>query len=123
MSEEFYHNKYVNISLSARHICHTFASEKKTSKMKNIEDKAVSGMQKIGKAAVDGYKAIEKGAVEGYKTIEKCAVEGYMKIKNGAVEGWEKLDDKMIDKLFRREGETLEQTKERLRKKHSVEGE
>lgn len=77
-------------------------------------------MQKIGKAAVDGYKAIEKGAVEGYRAIEKGAVDGYMKIQDGAVYGWEKLEDKMVDKLFRREGETLEQTKERLRGKSSA---
>ena len=54
---------------------------------------------------VSAYKAIEKGVVSAYKAVEK-----------GAVETYRKVEDAMVDRLFRREGETVEETKERLRK-------
>ena len=60
-------------------------------------------MKKIEGAVVGGYKKIEKGVVDGYKKIEK-----------GAVEGFEKVSDKFVEKLFTREGETVEEAKKRL---------
>ena len=54
---------------------------------------------------VAAYKAIEEGVVGAYKAVEK-----------GAVDAYHKVEDTMVDKLFRREGETVEQAKERLRK-------
>ncbi|MBO5159353.1 MAG: hypothetical protein J6B94_07165 [Lachnospiraceae bacterium] len=59
--------------------------------------------EKIGKAVVDGYKKIEEGVVGGYKKIEE-----------GAVEGFQKVSDKFVDVLFTKEGETVEEAKERL---------
>ena len=56
-------------------------------------------------AAKDGYKAIEAGVVGAYKAVEKGAVDAYRKVENT-----------MVDKLFRKEGETVEQAKERLRR-------
>ena len=56
-------------------------------------------------AAKEGYKAIEEGVVGAYKAVEK-----------GAVEAYRKVEDVMVDKLFRKEGETVEEAKERLRK-------
>ena len=56
-------------------------------------------------AAKDGYKAIEAGVVGAYKAVEK-----------GAVDAYRKVEDTMVDKLFRKEGETVEQAKERLRR-------
>ena len=50
------------------------------------------------------YKAIEDGVVGAYKAIEK-----------GAVDAYRKVEDTMVDKLFRKEGETVEQAKDRLR--------
>ena len=52
------------------------------------------------------YKAIEEGVVGAYKAVEK-----------GAVDAYRKVEDAMVDKLFRKEGETVAQTKERLNKK------
>ena len=54
---------------------------------------------------VTAYKVIEDGVVGAYKAVEK-----------GAVDAYRKVEDTMVDKLFRREGETVEEAKERLRK-------
>ena len=54
---------------------------------------------------VAAYKAVEEGVVGAYKAIEK-----------GAVGAYRKVEDTMVDKLFRREGETVEEAKDRLRK-------
>lgn len=59
--------------------------------------------EKIAETVVDGYKKIEKTVVDGYKSIEK-----------GAVDGFNKVSDKCIDVLFTKEGETVEEAKERL---------
>ena len=55
---------------------------------------------------VAAYKAVEEGVVGAYKAVEK-----------GAVDAYRKVEDTMVDKLFRREGETVEQAKERLQGK------
>ena len=59
---------------------------------------------KIGEAVVEGYKKIEDGVVGGYKKIEE-----------GVVEGFGKVNDKFIDVLFTKEGESVEDAKKRLR--------
>ena len=58
-----------------------------------------------GVDVVAAYKAIEDGVVGAYKTVEK-----------GAVDAYHKVEDTMVDKLFRKEGETVEEAKDRLRK-------
>lgn len=55
---------------------------------------------------VAAYKAIEEGVVGAYKAVEK-----------GTVDAYRKVEDTMVDKLFRREGETVEEAKDRLSKK------
>ena len=57
---------------------------------------------------------IAEKVVEGYKKIENGVVEGYKKIENGAVEGFNKVSDKCIEKLFAKEGESVEDAKQRL---------
>lgn len=59
--------------------------------------------EKIAETVVDGYKKIEKTVVDGYKSIEK-----------GAVDGFNKVSDKCVDVLFTKEGETVDEAKERL---------
>ena len=59
--------------------------------------------EKITEKVIEGYKKIEDGVVNGYKKIEK-----------GAVEGFEKVTDKCVEKLFAKEGETVEEAKKRL---------
>ena len=59
-------------------------------------------------------KKISEGVVEGYKKIEEGVVEGYKKIEKGAVDGFNKVTDKCVEKLFAKEGETVEEAKKRL---------
>ena len=59
---------------------------------------------------------IEDGVVEGYKKIEDGVVGGYKKIETGAVEGFQKVTDKFVGKFFTKEGETVEEAKERMAK-------
>ncbi len=59
-------------------------------------------------------KKIEEAVVGSYKKIEEGVVEGYKKIETGAVEGLEKVTDKFVDKFFTKEGETVEEAKERM---------
>ena len=60
-------------------------------------------MSKIADAVVEGYKKIEEGVVDGYKKME-----------DGVVEGFNKISDTCIEKLFAKDGETVEEAKERL---------
>ena len=65
--------------------------------------KIVEAKEKIAEAVVGGYKKIENGVVAGY-----------MKIETGVVEGFEKVTDKCVEKLFAKEGESVEDAKKRL---------
>ena len=65
--------------------------------------KFMEANEKIAEAVVEGYKKIEDGVVGGYKKIEE-----------GAVEGFQKVSDKFVEKLFTKEGETVEEAKECL---------
>ena len=60
--------------------------------------------EKISKKVTDGYKKIENGVVGGYKKIE-----------TGVVDGFERVSDKCVEVLFAKEGESVEEAKERLR--------
>lgn len=63
-------------------------------------------VEKIGETVTEGYQKIEDGVVGGYKKIEE-----------GIVEGFGKVSDKFVEKLFTREGESVEDAKKRLRGK------
>ena len=52
--------------------------------------------------------------MEANEKIAEAVVEGYKKIEEGAVEGFQKVSDKFVEKLFTKEGETVEEAKERL---------
>lgn len=52
--------------------------------------------------------------VEVNEKIAEGVVEGYKKIEKGAVDGFNKVNDKIIEKVFSKEGETVEETKKRL---------
>lgn len=59
--------------------------------------------EKIATAATRGYQKIEDGVVSGYKKME-----------SGVVEGFGKVNDKFVEVLFAREGESVEDAKKRL---------
>ena len=63
--------------------------------------------------------------------ISTSVVEGYQKIEDGVVEGFNKVTDKCVEKLFTKEGETVEEAKKfaqehpagsgrRYKKKHGL---
>ena len=71
-------------------------------------------VQAAADGAKKGYQKIEDAVVGGYKKIENGVVSGYKKIETGVVEGFEKVTDKCVEKLFAREGESVEDAKKRL---------
>lgn len=54
--------------------------------------------------------------VEANKKIENAVVGGYKKIEDGVVDGFEKITDKFVDSFLTKDGETVEEAKERLKK-------
>lgn len=63
---------------------------------------------------VESNEKIVEGVVKGYKKIEEGVVEGYKKIETGVADGFGKVTDKCVEKLFAKEGETVEDAKKRL---------
>lgn len=63
---------------------------------------------------IEVNEKIAEGVAEGYKKIESGVVEGYQKLESGVVEGFNKVNDKIIEKVFAKEGETVEDAKKRL---------
>lgn len=63
-------------------------------------------------------KKIAKTVTEGYNKIEKGVVDGYKKIEKGVVDGYTKIEDKFVDAYLTKDGETVEQAKERLKKEN-----
>lgn len=57
---------------------------------------------------------IAKAVTEGYKKIEDGVVGGYKKIEDGVVGGFNKVTDKIVEKVFTKEGETVEDAKKRM---------
>ena len=67
--------------------------------------------------AVNGYKKVKETVVSGYQKIEDGVVTGYRKIEDSAVEGFGKVVDKCVEVLFAKEGESVEDAKNRLNRK------
>lgn len=61
------------------------------------------------------FESIANHTREGYQRIENGVVKGYKAIEEGAVKGFENVSDTMTSRLFGKEGETVEQTKARLK--------
>ena len=84
----------------------------------DMSDAQAADIQEAGKVIEEGvvgaYQKIEDAVVGGYKKIEDGVVGGYKKIEDSVVEGFNKVTDKFVEKLFAREGETVEDAKKRL---------
>ena len=63
------------------------------------------------------YKKVEDSVVGTYQKIEDGVVGGYQKIEDGAVSCFRKVSDFFIRKFFSRKGESVEETRKRLRRK------
>ena len=81
----------------------TITKSNKRERKNNKMSKFVEANEKIAEKVVEGYKKIENGVVGGYKKIEE-----------GVVDGFTKVTDKCVEKLFAREGESVEDAKKRL---------
>lgn len=70
--------------------------------------------EKKENVAVQAYKATENAVVNGYKAVESAVVKGYKAVESTVVKGWEAVENGCV-KMFTYDGETTEETKERLR--------
>lgn len=68
------------------------------------QDSNINELEKIANGVKKGYLLIENGVVKGYKAIEA-----------GAVKGFTMINDTITLKLFGKDGETIEETKARLK--------
>ena len=73
-------------------------------KLNMAKSKIVETNEKIAESVTAGYKKIEKGVVDGYKKIE-----------HGVVSGYTKIEDKFVETYLARDGETVEEAKQRLK--------
>ena len=53
--------------------------------------------------------------IEINEKIADTAVDGYKKIENAVVGGYTKIEDKFVEKYLAKDGETVEEAKERLK--------
>ncbi len=67
------------------------------------KSKLIAANKKIERTVVGGYNRIEKGVVSGYDKVEKSVVGGFNKIA-----------DRFVDNFLTREGESVEEAKNRL---------
>ena len=53
--------------------------------------------------------------VDGYKKVENSVVGGYQKVEDIVVEGYKKIEDKFVDTFLKKDGETTEEAKARVK--------
>ena len=61
------------------------------------------------------FKAVEQGVVGTYQKIENGVVGTYQKIEDGVVGTYKKIEDGFVDTFLRKDGETTEEAKQRLK--------
>ena len=81
---------------------------------KNVLETAEKAGEKVADGVTDTLQKIENGVVAGYKKIEDGVVSGYKKMEESVVDGFNKVTDKFVEKLFAKEGESVEEAKARL---------
>ena len=59
---------------------------------------------------------VKSKLVEANKKIENVVVGEYQKIEDAVVKEYQKVEDKFVDHFLRKDGETIEETKNRLNK-------
>ena len=53
--------------------------------------------------------------VDANKKIEKAVLEGYKKVEDSVVGGYKKIEDKFVDTFLKKDGETIEEAKVRVK--------
>ena len=71
----------------------------------------------FGLSLIEGekFKMAKSKIVEINEKIADTAVDGYKKIENAVVGGYTKIEDKFVEKYLAKDGETVEEAKERLK--------
>ncbi len=54
--------------------------------------------------------------VKGTEKVAEAAVKTYQKVETAVVDGYTKIEDRFVGRYFTKEGETVEEAKERLKK-------
>lgn len=65
---------------------------------------------------IKANKKVAENVVIVYKKIENGVVGGYRKIENSVVGGFNKICDSFVDNFLTREGESVEDARQRLNK-------
>ena len=58
--------------------------------------------------------------VDGYKKVENSVVGGYQKVEDTVVEGYKKIEDKFVDAFLKKDGETTEEAKARVKVEQEI---
>ena len=66
--------------------------------------------------AEKAYKAVEEGVLDAYQKVEGSVVGSYKKVESSVISGYKKIENKFVETFLAREGETVEEAKERLRR-------
>ena len=53
--------------------------------------------------------------VNGYQKVEDAVVGGYQKVEDTVVGGYKKIEDKFVDTFLKKDGETTEEAKIRIK--------
>ena len=74
----------------------------------------------LGINLIGGKKVImaKSKLVKANQKIADAVVGGYKKVEDAVVKGYTKIEDKFVDQYLTREGETVEEAKERLKKEN-----
>ncbi len=79
----------------------------------------MSTLEKIEKAVVEGYKKIENTVVGSVDDMAEDVKYAYDKVEDAVVGKFEDITDSFIEKHLMKEGETLEEAKERIAKENA----
>ena len=60
--------------------------------------------------------------VQVNEKIAETVTEGFRKIENGVVDGFNKMTDRVVDQFLTREGETVEEARQRKSSQHPAPG-
>ena len=82
-----------------------------------IAEKVLEGVESVKNFANGGYKETGKSISEGAKSVGGTIAEGAKKAGTVIVDVAKKTGDFCVEKVFGREGETLEETKARIKRR------
>ncbi len=82
-----------------------------------IAEKVLEGVESVKNFANGGYKETGRNISEGAKSVGETIAEGAKKAGTVIVDVAKKTGDFCVEKVFGRDGETLEETKARIKRR------